>query len=388
MPSYSNDCWPTHEQKLLLRAVLLKGQDAIDAWEQWITIVDFNDIDYGSQRLLPLLYQNLLEHRIKASQLTRYKGVYRRFWLSNQLLFNRIKPVLAALHEAGIEILFFKGAGLVVGCGLNYALRPMDDIDFLVPGKSTLEAIKIIEELGWQPKSKSASGFHTMNHAATYHDGRGHFVDLHWHSLMRDMTGNYETGYWERSFSASLDEIPVKIMGITDQLIHICIHGIRWNWIPPIRWIADAVILIETSGTAIDWDYLVEHSEKLGVTLTMYQGLRYLKNEFDISVPDHVLRYLKSVPVSRWENWEHQLLIRKPLPVFGGHILAIINYRKYHQDQYMFPGYFRYLQERWDVASLWQVPFEGVLRMWRNVKVELFKQNPESISVHSIFHKK
>ena len=147
MSGYMNDCWPTHEQKLLLRAALLKGQDAIDAWEQWAAIVDFYDIDYGSQRLLPLLYQNLLDHSIQSLLMERYKGVYRRFWLSNHLLFNRTEPLLAALHEAGIGILLLKGAGLVVGYNLGYALRPMGDIDFRVPAESAQTAIEIVKDI-------------------------------------------------------------------------------------------------------------------------------------------------------------------------------------------------------------------------------------------------
>jgi hypothetical protein len=377
MTRTKNDCWPTSEQALLLRASLLKGRDAIQAWEQWTKLVDINNIDYGSQRLLPLLYQNLLDHEVQTPLMARYKGVYRRFWLSNQLLFNRVKPVLSALYDAGIQTLLFKGAGLIFGCDLNYALRPMDDIDFLVPKEVTQIAINIIRELGWQPKFEYAADFDTMSHAAMYHDCRGHVIDLHWHSLMHDLTGSNELGYWERSFGTNIDGIPVRIMGTADLLIHICVHGIQWNPIPPIRWIADAIILLENSKTATQWDHLLEQTERLHVTLPMSHGLRYIKQELNAPIPDYVLRSLESKPVSRQENRDYQLSVKKPLPIFGGFITKITRYRKYNQKHYPFPGFLRYLQFRWGVRCLWQVPFEGVLRMWRNIRIELFNQNPD-----------
>ena len=52
--------WPTHEQELLLKAVLLQGEGSIAAWKSWADAIDFDQLDAGSQRLLPLLYRNLV----------------------------------------------------------------------------------------------------------------------------------------------------------------------------------------------------------------------------------------------------------------------------------------------------------------------------------------
>ncbi|NOY98889.1 MAG: nucleotidyltransferase family protein [Chloroflexi bacterium] len=386
MSQPANTCWPTPDQTLLLRAALLKGQRAVDAWEQWREVVDFRDIDYGSQRLLPLLYRNLLDQGVRSSLMARYKGIYRHFWLSNHFLFYHTKPVLSALHEAGIGALLFKGAGLVVAGNLDYALRPMDDIDFLVREENAQTAIDIIRKLGWQPKAEHAADFNPTAHAVMYHDGKGHYIDLHWYSLTQALTGKHEAGYWERSLDAKIDGIPVRCMGMTDQLIHTCVHGIRWNPIAPIRWIADAAVIFENKGQPVQWEHLVAHSKNLHVTLPMLQGLRYLKTEFNMPVPDYVLRSLENAPVSYQEKWHYQLSVRKNLPVFGGFILQVVRYWAYQRKQYPFPGFLRYLQRKWGVRYLWQVPFEGVLRIWRNIRIEVFKQDPASIPMHSIFH--
>ena len=187
-----------------------------------------------------------------------------------------------------------------------------------------------------------------------YHDSKGHFIDLHWHSLMNVKTGKHEKGYWERSFSGFINEIPIEVMGITDQLIHTIVHGIRWNPIPSLRWIADAIIFLENSESSIQWDYLIEQSENLQATLFMFQGLRYLKKEFEVSVPDYVLQSLESFPVSSQEYWNYQLYTKKPVPVFGQFILKIFRYLAYHRGQYPFPGFLRYLQRTWGLKHIWQ----------------------------------
>jgi hypothetical protein len=54
-PDYKQGgCWPTEQQELLLKAALLKGEPAIQAWERWVSQVDINDLDQGSLRLTPL----------------------------------------------------------------------------------------------------------------------------------------------------------------------------------------------------------------------------------------------------------------------------------------------------------------------------------------------
>ncbi len=56
----------TREQELLLEAALLDGEHAINAWQQWKSIVDLEDHhDGGTYCLFPLLYKNLQRYGIE-----------------------------------------------------------------------------------------------------------------------------------------------------------------------------------------------------------------------------------------------------------------------------------------------------------------------------------
>jgi hypothetical protein len=57
--SASRICWPSPEQELLLKASLLKDEQALRAWSELKARIDPADLDPGSLRLLPLLWHNL-----------------------------------------------------------------------------------------------------------------------------------------------------------------------------------------------------------------------------------------------------------------------------------------------------------------------------------------
>ena len=55
--------WPTATQTMLLSAALAEDAiEALEAWARWRDAVDFENLDYGSHRLLPLLHRNLVRH--------------------------------------------------------------------------------------------------------------------------------------------------------------------------------------------------------------------------------------------------------------------------------------------------------------------------------------
>jgi hypothetical protein len=58
-PERVADFWPDANQTLLLHAVIDDLPQAKAPLDRWLTVVDFENIDAGSQRLLPLLYSRL-----------------------------------------------------------------------------------------------------------------------------------------------------------------------------------------------------------------------------------------------------------------------------------------------------------------------------------------
>ena len=146
---------PSHERELLLKAALRSDQAGRAAWQEWNGAVDLDQLDPGSQRLLPLLYRNLRTQGIDHPWVAEFRKRYLDTWARNRILFGKISPVLQAFREKDLETLTLKGAALTVRYYRDYGLRPMDDFDFLVPLPRVQEAIGLVRTMGWMPNLRS-----------------------------------------------------------------------------------------------------------------------------------------------------------------------------------------------------------------------------------------
>src|ERR1035438_1490926 len=106
--------WPTRAQLLVLKAALLPAKPARAAFGEWLGLIDIDkDFDQGTFRLLPLMYDNLRQHGVDHPLMSRLKGICRLTWYKNNKLFNDLRPVMEALHDAKIPTMLLKGVPLV-----------------------------------------------------------------------------------------------------------------------------------------------------------------------------------------------------------------------------------------------------------------------------------
>jgi hypothetical protein len=368
---------PTKQQELLLRAVLLRETEAIRAWEEWMSIVNFDQIDEGSYRLLPLLYHNLHAHNIDNPFVKRLKGVHRHTWYKNQITINTMAALLRSFHDAGITTLILKGAALVLLYYKDYGLRPMNDFDILVPTKEVQNAINVLRELNWTPRALSFKQLTerrlSFKHAQAFDDASGQELDLHWHVLFTCLESTADDDFWNSATTTSVKDVPTLALCATDQLLHVCAHGAWWHPEPPVRWIADAMVILNTTPD-IDWDRLIEQARKCRLLLPIRETLGYLHDELGAPIPPAVLQILRSTPVSNAEQLEYKARAC-PNDLRGPVMELWLQYVQYSHSPCgtsfvrRVGGFPRFLQFSWGVEHLWQVPFyivsKGMRRMWK-----------------------
>ena len=305
---HANKSWPTSRQELLLRAALLKGEDSIAAWDEWKDSVDIDKIDIGSQRLFPILYHNLKSHDIDHPFIKIFKGIHRRTWYKNQLLFNNLSITLKSFHESGIKTIILKGAALTTLYYKDLGLRPMSDFDVLVPYDQIHEAIQILKELKWNcdhiPPERQMRKYMSVWNALTFNNDQGHQLDVHWNSFHPGSANDDD--FRSRSIPVKLVGIPTAALNPSDQLLHVCVHGAWWNAVPPLRWVADSMAILN-SEAMIDWNRLVEQSVKYNYVLPMRESLGYLKKKLDAPIPESVMETLRRIPVSLEHRMEYKV---------------------------------------------------------------------------------
>ena len=116
-------------------------------------------------------------------------------------------------------------------------------------------------------------------------DGRAQRIDLHWHLLPDSCWPGADDEFWERAATTALHGVRVSVLDATDQLFHTCAHGVKWEHVPPLRWIADAAMILGDPSVAIDWERLVRLADRLRLILPLRDALTYLERTLGLPVP-------------------------------------------------------------------------------------------------------
>lgn len=304
MTKIKSKCFPNQTQELLLKAALFQGEDAIVAWESWRELVDFESIQDASFRLLPKLYRNLSQLGVTDSWMGRCKGIYRKTWYENQLRLQCLAETCHQFQEAGIATLVFKGAAVSLQDYQNCGVRPMQDIDILIPLEQVAKAETLLSEQGWKCHEKwvGLERLVRSKHAINFKDCRGQGIDLHWHLLHNCLQDDADIDFWKFAVPLENDRLSTLTLCPTDRLLCACIHGLYWDVTPSFRWIADAVTILQNNVTTIDWQRLLVTAQRHHLVIPLREALRYLHETFLASIPLAVFQTLDNLKVSGLEQ--------------------------------------------------------------------------------------
>lgn len=306
MTAATNYTFATADQELLLRAALLQGNAALSAWRQWQDAVNWEDaLDNGSFRLLPLLYTNLQKQGVDDPSMGKLKGIYRQAWSKNQTLFHEMAGVIKYLQSAGIRTMLLKGAGMSLLYYKNNGARPMADIDVLVPWEQARLAQSLLYRAGWTaPVPFVETDLHYGHAIQLNHSTHGEF-DLHWRPL-HGFRNRYAEDFWSSALPVKMIDVDTLAPNPTDMLFHAIIHGVPWNPVPSIRWIADAMTLINSPDQKTDWPRLIQSAERHLYGLRLKIGLAYLQEKFHPPIPADVMHAVENLPVTYLEERENR----------------------------------------------------------------------------------
>jgi hypothetical protein len=107
----------------------------------------------------------------------------------------------------------------------------------------------------------------------------------------------------------------------------VCVHGVWSGARQQLRWLADAMIVMRSARSALDWDRVVARSRARSMSLPMAAALGYLRDVVAAPVPPEVVRSLEDVPRGRIERAVHRAWSGRPTRARRAIVLAD-NYRR------------------------------------------------------------
>jgi hypothetical protein len=244
--------------------------------------------------MLPLLYYQLnktARDRVPVDYLTRLKLIYQENAARNLILTAELLSIVQELRSKAIESLPFKGPALAMMAYGDLALRCFVDLDLIVRRRDVAAAREVLIARGYRPTRKLSPQQEQLLLASQHNirfsrdEGRM-IVELHW----RVAAGLYsasvdEEELWANLETITLDNVKLKTLSPEELVYSLCIHGSRHLW-ERLSWIGDVAALI--SHRMIDWERLLQLSEKNRTEGMLFLGLQLAHDLCGASMPDHV----------------------------------------------------------------------------------------------------
>lgn len=298
--------------------------------------------------------------------------------------------VQSALEAASIPCIWIKGAALAPTVYPRPDLRPMIDVDVLVPYSQREAALASAHKLGYRKlQPDPTKHFDTVFH---HYSLRGNVSDLvsleiHYRLLYGDdriLSLRELEWFWAQKLTRVVDGMPVNYLRPEAHLLYLCAHAILQHgevYFYLLRYF-DIHLLLTTE--SLDWNLIVDQAARLGWTYALERALLLAQSYFSTPIPHGLLPRLRSrrqvsedlslaarlrVPHNRWEGAVARLASMTwptRLRLAGSLLLPS-------------PTYMRW---RYGLHSWWQLPLVYLYR-WLDIAQEITRTAAKNLPGHS-----
>ncbi len=282
-------------------AEVARLRDEASAVSNWEGVVSFA----GRQRVAGLLARHInreeLAGIVPAEILSRLQDIH-RYYIARQLYFrSELRKILKVMDEHGIPVILLKGTALLEMVYTQAGLRPMSDMDVLVPAESAQQAQKLVLNLGY------SAGGSPEDHADTEQnhrhlpillgDGKPTAVEVHRHVVRLDSPLHFDiSAFWRDSRTASISGVPVRLLSPEHSIIHGCLAFFmdrRYRSGAALGQLVDVAELSKRFQNELEWDSLVEDARSFGLAGPVAVSLRLAAGLLEAPVPDSVVQRLR-----------------------------------------------------------------------------------------------
>jgi len=284
--------------ELLLRCLSSAGPDSLelsvsDSAPQWTSVVELAR-DWG---LAPLLHRRLAgcpaRPTVPPEVLLELSLDYAVSRDRSELLFGSLRTALEQLLGEHIRVIVLKGAYLAEVVYGDIAVRPMQDVDIMVPKADVPRARAVLLDRGFALERPA--------HAASRLQRRRRLVLSLGASI--DICGTIDvpagrsrldpSGFWDRARLATVAGVEVLTLSPEDLLLHLCLHAsYRHGLESGLRPFCDIAEVIQRFPREMDWTQVVERARRWRTPRYVGLTLCLARNMLGAVVPDCAIEQL------------------------------------------------------------------------------------------------
>lgn len=243
-----------------------------------------------SERLFPLFYDwaqrsPKIKERVPPALFSKIKQKYYETAARNALQVEETKKVLKQFQRLQIPVILHKGIFLGPILYQNIALRPMFDVDLLVPMEKIPDAEGCLKSMGFkQGDAKECWGNAFLSidlHADIINTKRFRMLQKNPSARMQEI--------WKNAKPILLDGIPALTLSPEDQLIALCFHLAFNHRMEGLLWFSDLHRFLVRYKKEIDWEKVAKLSGEYENEKSVFYCLKYLSEKWRSPVPQKIL---------------------------------------------------------------------------------------------------
>jgi putative nucleotidyltransferase-like protein len=263
------------------------------AVENWPLLVE----TANAHGVAPLVYAALkkcdLLNIAPLSEVENLRLSYLRASVSNNLVFQELSNWVKRFERENIPVIILKGGALASTLYDDAGLRPMGDLDLLIPRESVARAREALIEEGYEEGYAALTGM-AGDEAARFSvaqsfqrmGNRPSQIDIHWHPF----TAPYfferipVEWFWRRTARFQAGDACALAFSPEAQLLHLSAHYMLHGY-RRLIWSYDIAQLIARCSNALDWDEIIEAAEEFGLSQLLLKSLTETRERWRVSAP-------------------------------------------------------------------------------------------------------
>ena len=289
----------------------LRPELAVQAWKSYVEETGANTPDIGETRLYPIVASNLKQ--VGETRLDQRLLKARRTAIAQSEVIIQAADYLNDLFASkGVDLVFVKGLALLITEYREAALRTFSDIDCCIRVEDVQKVVRIAKEENWTNFTNFVPNFQEgfeAHQEMTFRLTSGVSFDVHWvprrvFSYQPQLVANFFETTEIVEWRASHWRVP----SATWRLIETIEHGNVANGVVPIRWVPDAVRLLENLENEIDWDFIEKCIGDVQLQLVFLTGLTGISQVSASISPVKIARF--DQPLGRLQVLEYKSRIQ------------------------------------------------------------------------------
>jgi hypothetical protein len=270
---------------------------------------------------------DMLTH-VPPQTVERLRTVYYHTLAHNTMLYRDLAAVLATIRalptEQQIPVVVLKGAALASTMYPSLAVRPMVDIDILLPQHYLSPVVQALHQQGYAaPMPDILPSFHQRYHRHVSVCGKQSTIELHWSLIAGrgDWRAVSLQWFWQQTTSWAVpqsltqttsgqQQAPEALqLTPTAHVLYLAAHLMLQHGGGQMRviWLYDIHLLITRAADQIDWEELMTQAQAYRWTAALHAALQAAQDNLGTVVPPDVLPQLAATHDTRAARMVRQL---------------------------------------------------------------------------------